>query len=175
MTLGSKTLLFGVHQVFIHSVLVTWAWVKLYGSVPTWREMLCIMIHDIGYWGRPSLKCADGDKHPELGAKIAGKLLGPEWSDFILGHSTFYCKRNGLEPSKLMAADKFWHCLVPLWFYKILAVPTGEFRHYRELKHARQVSGRETSDAEWWANLQRVCYEKVNGTYKIEEANLCKK
>lgn len=174
MTLGTKTLLFGVHQVVIHTVLVTWAWVKLYGSRPSWREFFCICIHDIGYWGKPSLKCADGDRHPEFGARVAGKILGPEWSNFILGHSQFYCTRQGIEPSKLMAADKYWHCLVPLWFYKVLAVPTGEFKHYRELKHARQVADHSVSDEEWWANLQQVCLDKVNGTYKIDRSALCR-
>lgn len=172
MTLGTKTLLFGVHQFFLHPLLVTIAWIRLYRSFPNWREMICIVIHDWGYWGKRNLKDADGDRHPELGAKIALKLFGPIWKDFILGHSSFYVKRNGLSASKLMAADKYFHCLIPLWFYKILAVPTGEFRHYRELKHARQVADHQASDFEWWTKLQKACLEKAMGTYIIDEARL---
>lgn len=172
MTLGTKTLLFGVHQVIIHPLLVTIAWVKLYKSFPSWREMFCIVVHDWGYWGRPNLKDADGDKHPELGAKIAGRILGPEWRDFILGHSSFYIVRSGIAQSKLLAPDKYWHCMIPLWIYKILAVPTGEFKHYRELRHARQVSELDETDAEWWAKLQKVCNDKVSGTFEIDRRKL---
>ena len=174
MNLGTKTLLFGVHQIAIHPFLVTVAWIKLYKSLPTWREMLCIIIHDWGYWGKPNLKDADGDRHPELGARIAGKMLGSEWSDFILGHSSFYIIRNQIEPSKLMAPDKYWHCIISLWAYKAMAVPTGEFKHYRELKHARQVADQKDSDAVWWANLQQACRDKVKGTYQIDRADLDK-
>ena len=179
MTLGTKTLLFGVHQVLIHPLLVTISWVKLYHSFPNWRELFCIFIHDWGYWGKPSLKDADGDTHPELGAKIAHRLFDKErysydWQNFILGHSSFYVVRNGIQPSKLLAADKYFHCMIPLWFYKMLAVPTGEFKHYRELKHARQVSDLDVSDTEWWAKLQKVCYEKVNGTFVIDKGKLDK-
>jgi len=172
VNLGTKTLLFGVHQVFIHPVLVTAAWVKLYRSFPTWREMICIVIHDWGYWGRPNLKDADGDRHPERGAEIAGKLLGPEWRDFILGHSSFYTIRHGVKQSKLFAPDKYWHCMIPLWVYKALSVPTEEFKHYRELKHARQVAEPHESDAEWWAKLQRACYGKIAGTFEIDRRKL---
>lgn len=167
MTLGTKTLLFGVHQIFIHTIMVTWAWRRLYKSWPNWREFVCICIHDIGYWGKPSLKDADGDKHPEFGAKLAGWMFGPGWRDFCLGHSSFYVHRNGIEASKLMAADKYWHCMIPLWFYKILAVPTGEFAHYRGLQHVRQVASIAATDEEWWSNLQRICEEKVAGVYEI--------
>jgi hypothetical protein len=172
MKLGTKTLLFGVHQVFVHPLLVTIAWVKLYHSCPTWREMFCIVIHDWGYWGKPNLKDADGDRHPERGAEIAGRLLGPEWRDFILGHSSFYIIRSGVKRSKLFAPDKYWHCMIPLWIYKVLAIPSGEFKHYRELKHARQVSELQATDAEWWTKLQKVCNDKVLDVYKIDQNNL---
>lgn len=145
---------------------------KLYKSLPSWRESFCIFIHDWGYWGKPNLKNSDGDKHPELGAKIAGKLLGKEWHDFILGHSSFYMARNNIPKSKLFAPDKYWHCLIPLWAYKILAVPTGEFKHYREIKHARQVSELNATDAEWWSKLQEVCRAKINGDFEINKDNL---
>jgi hypothetical protein len=167
MNLGHKTILFGVHQFIIHPVLVLLAWIRLYKSFPCFKELFCIVIHDWGYWGKPSLKDADGDKHPELGAKIAERLFGEYWRDFILGHSSFYVKRNGLKESKLMAPDKYWHCMIPLWFYKFLSVPTGEFKHYRELSHARQVAPNYEPDEIWWANLQKVCLEKVKGCYKI--------
>lgn len=192
MTLGTKTILFGVHQFFLHPFLVLIAWVKIYKSFPSWRELICIFIHDWGYWGRTNLKDADGDKHPELGAKIAHWLFdrvewetmcgfatngeqtttrwpvrSTKWQDFILGHSSFYTIRNNITESKLFAPDKYWHCMIPLWFYKVLAIPSGEFRHYRELKHARMVAEEKVTDTEWWSKLQSVCRDKVNGEYKI--------
>lgn len=172
MPLGTKTLLFGVHQALIHPFLVFISWLCLYRHLPTWRECICIFIHDWGYWGMKSLKCSTGDTHPEYGAKLAEKWFGPQYRDFILGHSSFYVKRNGIQPSKLMAADKYWHCIVPLWFYKLLAVPTGEWKHYREMKHARQVADISEPDIIWWLTLKKVCLEKVLGTYEIDTQNL---
>lgn len=172
MTLGTKTLLFGVHQFILHPVLVLIAWIKLYRSFPSWRELFCIMIHDWGYWGRPSLKNADGDKHPEFGARIATWLLGKEWGNFILGHSSFYIKRNKIKKSKLHNPDKYWHCMIPLWFYKVLSVPSGEFAHYRGVKHARQVSELDAPDFIWWAKLQIVCWEKIQGKYIVQAGKL---
>lgn len=109
MTLGTKTHLFGVHQFIVHPVMVTWAWVHLYGKFPSWRELLCIFIHDWGYWGVEDLKGEEGDKHPEVGARIATRLLGKEWGDFILGHSSYYIAREDVKKSSLHDADKYWH------------------------------------------------------------------
>ncbi len=178
MTLGTKSLLFGVHQFIIHPVLVTIAWVKIYKEFPNWRELVCIFIHDWGYWGVDDLKAETGDKHPELGARIAFKYLGLEWADFILGHSSFYIARssgcNGTDAreSKLFAPDKYWHCIIPLWFYKLLAVPSGEFKYYRDLSCARQVANQQETDIEWWEKLQEACMQKIEGSYRIDMNNL---
>lgn len=172
MTLGTKTLLFGGHQILVHPLLVLIAWIKLYKSLPNWKELLCIFIHDWGYWGMESLKCSKGDTHPEFGAEMAGKYLGQEWKDFILGHSTFYITRNKIKASKLLAPDKYWHCMIPLWLYKLLTIPTGEFAHYRGLKHARQVSALDATDKEWWSKLQKTCSDKAKGIYKVDREKL---
>ena len=168
MKLGTKTLLFGVHNFFWHPLLVLIAWVKLYHSFPSWRELVCIIIHDWGYWGKTTLKDKDGDNHPEFGAKLAGKWFGKEWSDFVLGHSNFYIIRYGVPRSKLLAPDKYWHCIIPLWCYKVLAVPSGEFRHYRGVTNARQVGPLTDSDKEWWKKIQDRCRDKVAGTFTID-------
>lgn len=164
MRAGTKTLLFGVHQFVWHPLLVLIAWIKLYKEFPSIKELICIFIHDWGYWQKKVLKDEDGDRHPELGAKIAGKLLGPEWRDFVLGHSSYYVLKNGIETSKLMAADKYFHCIIPLWMYKAMAVPTGEFKYYREMdpaKYKRQVADKNKSDEFWWLNLQKICLKKI--------------
>ena len=172
ISLGTKTLLFGVHQIFVHPALVTWAWVHLYGSFPSFKEFVCIFIHDWGYWGVEELKGEEGDRHPELGAKIATKLFGKEWGDFVLGHSMYYCTRNNLKRSSLFDADKYWHCMVPFWFYRILSQPTGELQHYRELKHDRQVAEPHESDFVWFCNLKEICKRKIDGTYEINISKL---
>ena len=172
MKLGTKSLLFGVHQFLIHPLLVIIAWIKLYHSLPSWRELVCIFIHDWGYWGLNDLKGADGDRHPEYGASLAVRWFDSDYGRFILGHSSFYSIRNNIGVSKLMAPDKYWHCFVPLWFYKLLSVPTGEFAHYRAMKHARQVAPDDATDAEWWAGIQKASQSKVDGTFKIDKERL---
>lgn len=172
MRLGTKTMLFGVHQLFVHPFLVTISWILLYKSLPSYKELFCIFIHDWGYFGKKDLKGADGDTHPELGANIAGKLLGKKWGDFILGHSTFYAARKEIGVSKLMAPDKYWHCIVPYWLYALLSIPTGEMKHYRKLNHARQVANGSASNKEWFRQLQKVCKSKVEGTYQINKKDL---
>lgn len=172
MRLGTKTLLFGVHGFFIHPILVLIAWVKIYHEFPSWRELVCIIIHDWGYWGKTTLKDKDGDNHPEFGANLAGKWFGKEWHDFVLGHSNFYIIRHGVSRSKLLAPDKYWHCIIPIWFYKIISVPSGEWNHYRSVTNARQVGPLTDSDEMWWKKIQDRCREKVNGTFTIDYGKL---
>ena len=174
MKLGTKSLLFGGHQFLIHPLLVLIAWVKLYRSFPSWRELICIFIHDWGYWGVADIKGERGDRHPECGGRIALKLFGPEWQNFILGHSSFYITRMGLERSKLLAPDKYWHCMIPFWLYKALTIHTGEFKYYRTLQHARQVTALDVTDEQWWAEIQKVCAQKVKGTFVIDKTKLAK-
>ena len=174
LTLGTKSLLFGGHQFLIHPLLVLIAWVKLYKSFPSWREAVCIFIHDWGYWGVVDLKGAEGDKHPEYGANIADRCLGKEWKEFILGHSSFYIARNGVGRSRLLGPDKYWHCIIPLWAYKLLTVPSGEFKYYRSIKHARQVTGPNEPDSVWYKKLQEVCRKKVDNDYFIDTKKLSK-
>lgn len=47
---GTKSVLFGAHSV-VHSIMVIIAWKKLYFKWPSWKEIVCIFLHDIGYWG----------------------------------------------------------------------------------------------------------------------------
>lgn len=167
MTLGTKTLLFGVHQIIIHPLFVLYAWIKLYKSFPGFKELVCIFIHDWGYWGKPSIKCADGDTHPEFGAKIASFLFGSQWGDFILGHSTKYIKKYNVKSSKLMPPDKYWHCLVPLWIYKCLSIPTGELNHYMETWKNHYKLDNDLSIEEWWNHIQQVALDKIKNKENI--------
>jgi len=46
MKVGTKSLLWGVHQIFWHPLTVTLAWRELYKKWPSWKEFVCIFIHD---------------------------------------------------------------------------------------------------------------------------------
>ena len=146
MKTGTKSLLFGVHQVFWHPLTVCRAWTRLYGC-PTFREMLCIVIHDWGYWGAAEMDGADGAGHPELGASIAGKLFDAVHRDLVLLHSRRYAKEHGLLPSKLCWADKLSIAYDPEWFYLLRARASGELHEYR--RQAQSWVPLEESDRSW--------------------------
>src|SRR5574342_444860 len=75
MKIGTKTLLFGVHQFLWHPLTVWHAWVKLYGRQPHWWELVAIFCHDLGYWGLPNLDGPEGREHPLRGARIASQIV----------------------------------------------------------------------------------------------------
>ncbi len=154
MSTGTKSLLFGVHQFLWHPFTVWRAWVKLYGR-PTWRECVCIFVHDWGYWGCPEMDGAKGELHPFVGARIAGWLFGFEYHELVLNHSRYLSKKRGVEPSRLCWADKFSMVYDPQWFYLRRARMSGELAEYRDNAARRQFIGREAPDEEWHTKLVR--------------------
>lgn len=132
MKTGRKSLLFGVHQFIWHPITAWLAWYNLYGR-PTWRESICILIHDWGYWFTPNMDGPEGEKHPEYGALLAWKWLGQPYYDLVLLHSRHYAKLVGKEPSKLCWADKLSILYDPKWFYLLRAIASGEIKEYRQL------------------------------------------
>jgi len=84
MNVGTKSLLWGVHQFAFHPVTVLLAWRELYGTWPNWKEMVCIIIHDWGYWGSPNMDGEEGEMHPIFAADLASDYLDQdpeiEWS-----------------------------------------------------------------------------------------------
>ncbi len=151
MKVGTKSLWFGVHQVFIHPLFVLWGWKKLYGW-PNWKEMVCIIIHDWGYWGCADMDGDEGERHPRWAAQIACRLfdkqidLGThsewEWNyyDLCLLHSRFYAKKVCRKPSKLCWSDKLGSALYPPWLWVLLGTLTGEIKEYMEaMKHRDRI------------------------------------
>lgn len=136
MTTGTKSLLFGVHQFIWHPITVYIAWYKLYKKRPNWKETLCIIFHDWGYWGKAKMDDEAGQKHPELGAEIAYWLFDrddvQEYYFLCLYHSRHYAKNDDTEPSKLCWADKMSILLDPWWLYLPRAWASGELKEYRE-------------------------------------------
>jgi hypothetical protein len=147
LPVGTKSLLFGVHQFFLHWIFVARAWIKLYGWTWDVRVWTCFLLHDIGYWGKRDMNGAEGERHVELGAKVVGWLFDDSrckdcgiryhdyctnrrWHDFSLFHSRHYAQTHEAQPSKLCVADKFATCMYPPKLYIFLASLSGEIDEY---------------------------------------------
>jgi len=133
MKKGTKSLLWGVHQVFIHPVIVWLAWIKVNKSVPSWKEVICIIIHDWGYWGCENMDDEKGERHTEWAADIAlFRLDSVELYYLCLFHSRHYARKHGAPPSKLCWADKYSITYEPWWLYLPRAWASGELKEYRQ-------------------------------------------
>lgn len=157
MKLGTKTLLFGVHQFAWHPLTVLRAWIYLYGW-PNWRELVCILIHDWGYWGCSNMDGTEGMEHPRVGARLAGWLFGPKYEDLVLWHSRYLARQQGREPSRLCWADKLSMEFEPRWFYLLRARLTGELQEYRANAAARGFLVRSAPDEAWHRLLTRTLH-----------------
>jgi hypothetical protein len=168
---GTLSLLVGAHQVVVHPLCVLVAWWRLYGTMPTWWECVCILVHDWGYWGCASMDGEDGKLHPEAGAEIAAAIV--DWvsrfwwrrqyptagsgkahipGDVIArtyalchGHSRYYARSIGrrVPLSRLYAADKLGAALHPIWLYLPGAWLSGELEEYRRETDVHYRAGRE--------------------------------
>ena len=112
MKQGTWSVLLGCHSV-IHSITVIVAWRKLYGSLPNYWQIGCILLHDIGHWGKDYLDDYELKKrHAELGAKIAGRLFGVKGYGLVNGHNAY----NGDTRSQLYTPDKYSWVIAPVWW-----------------------------------------------------------
>ncbi len=136
ISLGTRSLLFGVHQIFLHPFFVALAWIKLYGFPFHPLIWLSFVVHDWGYWGKTEMDGPSGDLHPYVGARIMG-VFGRKWYLFALCHSRFLAKQLNLEPSRLCMADKYAFCMYPMWLYLLLARTSGEVWEYMQGKNGR--------------------------------------
>jgi hypothetical protein len=150
MTVGTKSILFGVHCFFIHPFVVAWAWWKLFGFPWDPRLWLCFALHDIGYAGKPNMDGPEGEEHPFVGAQIVSVICDREmstwwtpnepkrtaylgkWGEFCLLHSRYLAKRYGKQPSRLAVADKLAIAIEPSWLYLPRAIASGEMEDYFE-------------------------------------------
>lgn len=132
MTSGTKSYLIGCHQFLLHPLWVLLAWLDTYKSWPTWREFVCMLIHDVGVCGRDYLKGNNKEGHGELGAFWAYKLFGMEYGLFCLGHSDeelLECEYKDTDiraaRSKLFIPDKLSFLYAPLWWLKFVQQVEG--------------------------------------------------
>ena len=154
MKIGTKTLLFGCHQFLLHPLLVGVAWVKLYRKLPNWKEAVCILIHDWGYWGKPNVDGPEGELHPERAARWAWKHLDERakgenlhmgvcyYSNLCRYHSSTLAKMAGHQVSKLCLPDKYGITLVPISLMVLFGRLTGETNEYKHAPKYAMIAGR---------------------------------
>jgi len=149
MTVGTRSILFGVHQFLLHPLLLARAWYTLYGwrtvtdryvgkvSLRDWRLWVTFFVHDLGYWGKPNMDGDEGELHPNLGGDFMERWHGWQWGQFSRYHSRFLAKRDGAQPSLLCAADKLVITMYPDALYLRLANWSGEIDEYMRLNTSR--------------------------------------
>jgi hypothetical protein len=139
MTVGTRSILFGVHCVMVHPFFVAKAWSTLYGPPRDIRLLMSFLLHDIGYFGCRNMERSEGQAHVELGARIMARLFGREWGEFCRRHSRYYAQEHGLEISRLCVADKLAFVMTPAWLYLPMARASGELWEYMECARERQA------------------------------------
>ena len=132
MKLGTRSILWGVHQAWLHPAAVYVAWVCVYRKWPSWREALSIFLHDIGYVGCGDIDGPEGSEHPEAGARIALKLMGPIEAELVRFHSRYTAEKYGREVSRICLPDKLSVYFYPTWLYTLLGSLSGEHEEYAE-------------------------------------------
>lgn len=177
MKIGTRSLLFGVHQFLWHPLTVGFSWRKLYRRWPTKEEWLAIFCHDAGYWGCPNIDGPEGRLHPERGASLGvwiATKLGWDWTrvqKLILGHSREYAKRHGVEVSELCWPDKGSIAYEPRWFYIFRSTLSGELKEFQKnatksghlpVNHTRR---------EWFDNYKTRVKKMI--ALKFDEKNVC--
>ena len=175
MKTGTKSILFGAHQFFLHPIFLALAWRRLYGFPWDPRLWIAFIVHDLGYWGKSNMDGPEGNRHVELGGKIM-RIFGEHWSQLCLYHSRFYAKEHGAPFSRLCVADKLSITMIPKRLYLPLVRLTGEIEEYMALAKARTQDGEpkyasmkvSTNDEERWFNdvqeyLRRWVEEHKNG------------
>lgn len=154
MKTGTKSILFGVHQFLLHPLVVWIAWVWCFRKAPSWKETICIIIHDWGYWGKINMDDEEGEKHPEWAANIAGRFLGSYHHDLCLYHSRHYARNAGKEPSNLCWADKLSILCEPWWLYLPRAWASGELFEYRKIADATGFLPLTATHRQWYCWIQ---------------------
>ena len=131
-----------MHAILVHPFFVAYAWSRLFGFPWDPRLWLAFLVHDVGYVGKVNMEGSEGQQHVVLGGRIMGWLCGPEWRDFVLGHSRHWAERVGKKYSKLCLADKLAFVLTPAWLYLPMARLSGELHEYMRVSSERQLGGR---------------------------------
>jgi hypothetical protein len=159
LPIGTRSLLFGAHQILIHPWFVAAGWWHLYGMPRDYRLWIAFFLHDLGYWGAPDLDGPVGQRHPEWAGTQMARWFGPQWGAFVLLHSRYYAQLVGSTPSRLCWADKMGTALTPAWLYLLLVWLSGELAEYLALA---RVSGFYTGRNPWvWFRMLRDDWRQI--------------
>lgn len=168
MKLGTRSVIYGVHQFLFHPLTVAISWRRLYGRWPNWWQSVAILLHDAGYVGKSAMDSEDGITHPELGAKWTAKVVGwfaPQLTaaahDLALYHSSHYARKAGQPVSALYLPDKAAVLVEPVWFYLLRARLSGEIKEY-VVRESDKV-GFDMTQRGWLLSYREHVREKVRG------------
>lgn len=159
MKVGTKSLLFGVHQFLWHPLTVALAWRRRYNKWPTFFESIAIFVHDWGYWGCADMDGKEGKQHPKKGADIMVPIIrrfGGTWQEayeyywLVLGHSRWMAKKCEEEPSRLCNPDKESVLFDPRWFYLLRATLSGEIKEYKSIAIRSDKISPFATNREWF-------------------------
>jgi hypothetical protein len=175
MKVGTKSLLFGVHQVILHPMFVLVAWIKLYG----WRTLnfptiVAIVIHDWGYWGCEAMDDKGGKLHPVWAALKLNKWFGYEYYHLARFHSRFLAKNEDCAVSKLCLADKLGTAMMPTWLWVLLAKLSTELIEYMsdqkyEINSDKLDRGKEgDTPSAFFQRYKNIAQKWVDGTVPLE-------
>lgn len=148
MSVGTRSVLFGVHAFWLHPFFTAEAWRRIYGFPWDVRLWVAFFVHDLGYWKAPNMDGPEGEAHVYVGARILRCLFGDAWGEFCLRHSRYWAKRHGCEISRLAAADKLAFVLTPWWLYLPMARATGELAEYMAVSQERQAGDHSFTESE---------------------------
>lgn len=170
MNVGTKSVLFGVHQFLWHPVSVYLAFRRVHRRLPSWWETVGIICHDLGYWGCSDMDGPSGESHPRAGASIAAKICGLFSGErafdvyfFCLYHSSNFARVHGAKPSDLYLPDKVSILLDPKKFYLLRARLSGELDEYVSRESLKRK--RTFTDDEWFDMYRAVINNKL--TYHL--------
>lgn len=147
MKVGTKSLLFGVHQFILHPLFTAAGWIGCYGfsakGYSWWKLVECFVIHDWGYWGLDNMDGEKGELHPYKAAwKVSKRWSHTDYFYLCLYHSRFLAEKHGKKPSFLCWADKLGTAYMPTWLWVFLARLSGEVDEYMSAPKHIQVIGR---------------------------------
>lgn len=90
---------------------------------PLWKiskvwQLICILIHDIGYFGTNYHTDKTNEGHAELGARIACRLFGEKGFNLVAGHSRSTANKFNLPLSDLEPPDDYSWIIAPKWWLR---------------------------------------------------------
>lgn len=173
MKIGTRSLLFGVHQLVLHPFFVLIAWLILYRSFPRPHELCAIITHDWGYWGLPNMDGKEGKTHPKRMAdwwRQHFEEFGDRVATIIIGHSGHYANLNGVGLTKLYAPDKLAISLYPKLMYLLLANISGEIKEYMGLSsNNNQPNSPPQKQSQWQWLIQIQAETALIGLYETRK------